>query len=93
MTSSRKIYKVVVAEMAADFIREQPRKIQRQIMMKIDALAENPRGLGEPIKNSKDIFKVRSGWYRIAYQIKDDKLLVLVVRIGHRSDFYEYYDR
>jgi mRNA interferase RelE/StbE len=93
MAASRKICKVLISDDAADFIRSQPRKIQRQIMMKIDSLAENPRVVGEPIKNSKDAFKIRSGWYRIAYQIKDDKLLVLVIRIGHRSDFYQYYDR
>ena len=34
------------------------------------------------------IFRVRSGDYRILYQIHDEKLLVLVIRIGHRRQIY-----
>ena len=45
-----------------------------------------------PIKNSDGIYKIRSGTYRIAYQIIDERLIVLVVRVGHRSDFYRFYD-
>ena len=93
MAKSRKIYKVRIAQDAADFVRSQPKKIQRQIMNKIDSLADNPRTRGEPIRNSKDTFKIRSRWYRIAYKIQRTKVIVLVVRIRHRKDFYKYYDK
>ena len=93
MVKSGKIYKVKIADDAADFIRGQTKKIQRQIMNKINSLTESPETRGEPIKNSTNTFKIRSGWYRIAYQIQGNNLLVLVVRIGHRKDFYQYYDK
>lgn len=93
MAKSGKIYKVKVAEDAAVFIRAQPRKIQRQIMNKINSLAESPESRGELIRNSTDTFKIRSGWYRIAYKIRKSNIVVLVVRIGHRKDFYQYYDK
>ena len=93
MAESRKIYRIQIAKDAADFIRVQPKKIQRQIMRRINSLAESPESCGEPIENSRDTFKIRSGWYRIAYKIQRSKVLVLVIRIGHRRDFYKYYDR
>ena len=92
MGKSRKIYKIEIAEIAADFIRTQTKKIQRQIFSEITSLAQEPYGKGRRIKNSSDVFKIRPGCYRIAYSIKEDRLLVLVIRIGHRKDFYRYYD-
>ena len=35
-----------------------------------------------------NIWRVRVGDYRIVYTIKDDILLVLVLRIGHRREIY-----
>jgi addiction module RelE/StbE family toxin len=35
------------------------------------------------------IWRVRVNDYRIVYQIKDDQLLILIIRIGHRKDIYE----
>ena len=88
-----KKYKVEVDEDAADFIRKESKKIQRQIMKKINSLAEEPHKKGREIKNSGNTFKIRSGAYRIAYKIEERRVLVLVVRVGYRKDFYKYYDR
>ncbi len=35
---------------------------------------------------SPPVYRVREGQYRVLYTINDDKLVVLVVRIAHRSD-------
>ena len=34
------------------------------------------------------LYRLRVGDYRIVYKIDDDRLIVLVVRIGHRKDIY-----
>jgi len=90
---SGKIYKVRIAQVAADFIREQSRKTQRQILDKIALLAKDPYNRSERIKGTPDMFKIRSGDYRIAYKVEKDRLLILVVRVGHRRDFYRYFDQ
>jgi mRNA interferase RelE/StbE len=33
-------------------------------------------------------YRIRAGWYRIVYEVHDDVLVVLVVRVGHRRDVY-----
>ncbi len=57
---------------------------------KLRALAEDPRPRGcKKLAGREDIWRVRVGDYRVLYQILDDALLVLVVRVRHRKDVYE----
>ena len=93
MAKSGKIYKIKIADTAADFIRKQAKKNQRQIMNKISSLAENPHSKGDAIKSKPEFFKNRLGNFCIAYTVKERQVLVLVVRVGHRKDFYCYFER
>ena len=65
---------------------------RRRVGRVIDALASNPRPLKcEKInagKKSPVIYRIRAGRHRIIYTVKDDRLLVLVVRIAGRKDSY-----
>lgn len=55
----------------------------------MESLAVNPRPHGtKKLVGLDQLFRVRVGDYRIVYQIQDDKLVVLVVGIGHRKDVY-----
>ncbi len=82
-------YRIVIDEKALADLAELPRKIQRQIANKIDNLASNPRPAGcKVIQQDKSLYRIRSGDYRIVYQIRQKQVLVLVVRIGHRKDIY-----
>ncbi len=59
----------------------------------IDALAINPRPHGyKKLRGVEDIYRVRSGGYRVLYQINDDAQLleVLIVKVGDRADVYRY---
>ncbi len=51
---------------------------------------ENPRSLGEALRGPElgKYWKYRVGQYRIICDIRDDRILILVVRIGHRRDVY-----
>jgi len=69
MNKSGNIYEVKIAKDAVDFIKQQSKKIQRQIINKINYIAENPQEYGSLIKNSDNQFKVRTGNYRIAYKL------------------------
>jgi mRNA interferase RelE/StbE len=63
---------------------------QRIIDAHIFALADNPRPAGAiPLKGEgRGLWRLRSGDWRILYQVHDKELVVLVVDIGHRRDVY-----
>lgn len=67
----------------------QPRDRAR-LLHAIESLAEEPRPLG--VKKLKgetiDIWRIRVGSNRVLYTIEDDRLTVVVVRIGHRKEVY-----
>ena len=54
------------------------------------AKLENPRSLGQALQDSKfgEYSRYRVGDYRIICEIQDKKLIVLVLRIGHRREIY-----
>lgn len=55
----------------------------------MDALAGDPRPKGvKKLFGLDDLYRIRVGEYRVVYQIQDNRLIVLVVRIGHRKDVY-----
>jgi len=57
---------------------------------KLKRLEEDARPHGcEEIKGAENLYHLWSGDYRIVYQVFDDKILIIVVRIGHRSYVYK----
>lgn len=49
----------------------------------------NPRELGEPLHGPlRSVWKYRVGDYRIIADPRDEELVVLIVRLGHRSTIY-----
>lgn len=83
------IYRAELTPRAQRDFRKLPRHIQPRIAKKIDALAESPRpGGAEILSGSERLYRIRAGDYRVIYQIQDELLVVLVVRIGDRKEIY-----
>ena len=60
-----------------------------RIGKRIDSLRDDPRPPdAKKLKGTDDLYRVRAGDYRVVYMIKDDILLVLVVRVAHRKEAY-----
>ena len=56
----------------------------------IKELAENPRPFGSvKLSGSENIYRIRVGIYRIIYSIKDNILVVEIIKIDHRSSVYK----
>ena len=52
-------------------------------------LANDPRPPGcDKLAGVENLYRIRVGDYRVVYQIRDEMLLVLVVKIGHRREVY-----
>lgn len=66
-----------------------PQSIQKRLVPYINALAETPRpSKVKKLVGEENQYRIRVGDYRIVYQIQDQLLLVLILKIGHRSDIY-----
>lgn len=51
--------------------------------------AENPRQWGKPLRGEKrDLWRYRVGDYRLICDIQDERVVVLVLEVGHRKDVY-----
>ena len=82
-------YAVQIARRAARTLAALPRGEQQRIRAAVDLLADQPRPPGATkLSGEKRAYRVRVGDYRIIYEIFDDRLIVQVVRIGHRRDIY-----
>jgi mRNA interferase RelE/StbE len=87
------MYKIRYKPKAQKFIEGQSLKIKRRLIKKIEDLQKNPRPPGSKLLDSKkDIYRIRTGNYRIIYQIRDKVLLVIVAKVGDRKDIYRNLD-
>ncbi|MEJ2705314.1 MAG: type II toxin-antitoxin system RelE/ParE family toxin [Sedimentisphaerales bacterium] len=83
------MYTVKLKPQAQKFIEAQSKKVQRQLIQRIEALQEGPRPpASKCLEAKKKIYRVRSGNFRIIYQIKDKELLVIVAKAADRKDVY-----
>ena len=85
------MYEVRLKRSVEKFLSEQTLKLRRQLVRKISSLAENPSPPGSK-KLDDNIYRIRSGSYRIIYQVKQSQLIVLVVKVGHRQGIYKHSD-
>ncbi len=86
---AKRAYAVMFAPAADRELRRLPEAVQRRIIAAVETLQENPRPVGtKKLAGTEDLWRVRVGEYRVVYQIDDDRLLVLVVRVAHRKDVY-----
>jgi mRNA interferase RelE/StbE len=82
-------YRVEIARRAARSIASLQRQDQQRIRAAIDLLADNPRPPGcARLTGEANAYRVRTGSYRILYEVFDDRLVVHVIRVGHRRDVY-----
>ena len=83
-------YQIVLAPSAARQLRKFDPDIRRRIQAVLELLAENPRPpAATQLVGGAGEWRVRTGDYRVIYEIDDGRLLVLVLRMGHSREVYE----
>ncbi|WP_252177483.1 type II toxin-antitoxin system RelE/ParE family toxin [Endozoicomonas sp. 4G] len=69
------------------------RKLPKATVIKLVALAESlvndphPEGCRK-LSGTEHTYRVRSGDYRIVYQVDNGQLIIEVVKVGHRKEVY-----
>ena len=86
---TRPKYEVEVTASAARALRKLERPAQVRIAHAIDLLSGDPQPRNAvKLAEANDLYRIRTGDYRIIYSIADDKLIILVIAIGHRREIY-----
>jgi len=69
--------------------RQQAKRILKFLYDRIEKL-DDPRSIGKALHGSRlgEFWKYRVGDYRLICKIEDDRLVVLVLRVGHRKEIY-----
>ena len=81
-------YKIYFKESVEKDIRAIPKKDLKKILLRIEALAKDPRPPGYEKLTGQEKYRIRQGTYRIIYSIQDNELTIWVVKVGHRKDVY-----
>ena len=82
--------RLLIKRSAAKDIEAISRKAdRRRIVQRIQALADDPRPSGAKRLSGSERYRLRQRPYRNLYEIEDDRLIVVVVKIGHRKDVYK----
>lgn len=69
-------------------------KLERPVAGRIlhflkERVSADPRSVGEPLKGTlSEFWRYRVGSYRLYAEIQDEKVTVLIVKVGHRRDVY-----
>jgi len=82
-------YRLVVKKSVAKDLRHLPNKDVERILKRINLLCENPRSEGCIKLSGQERYRVRQSVYRIIYEIQDDELVIVVVKVAHRGDVYQ----
>lgn len=81
-------FSLVFKKSVAKDLQGIPKKDVSRLLKCFEALAEDPRGKGCEKLSGQERYRLRQGLYRIVYEIQDDVLVVIVVKVGHRRDIY-----
>lgn len=82
-------YSIEFRRSVAKDLRAIPNKDVQRILQRIDALSDDPRPPGCEKLSGLERYRLRQGSYRILYEIFDERVLIVVVKVGHRRSVYQ----
>ncbi len=84
------MYKIVFKKEAAKSLSKIPSKAAQSIRRKLEAIAANPYGNHPDAKKlqGREGYRLRIGDWRVIYEIQNDRLVILVLKIAPRGEVY-----
>lgn len=82
-------YRIDVSATAERQLRKLEPEVRARMIDAIKNLASNPRPRrSRKLRGYEDVFRIRKGVFRIIYSIEDDRLLIIILKVGHRREIY-----
>jgi len=93
-TMANSPWKVFFQKSALKEYRKLPKKVRGKIDEALEILSINPLSellTFKKIRGKDNHYRIRVGDYRIVYTPQNDKLIIRVIRVGHRKDVYRFF--
>ena len=82
-------HSIEISRTAEKQLKKLNRDNQRRVVKAIVALTDDPRPQGSrKLAGYDDVFQIRVGPYRVLYSVSGKKLVIIILKIGHRKDVY-----
>ncbi len=83
------LYRLEFSAKAARQFKTLSPQVQKFLQPRLEALVENPRSPGvTKLSEYGNLHRLRAGDYRIFFEIQESPRVILVVKVGHRSEVY-----
>lgn len=82
-------YSIEISRTAEKQLRKLPAAHRRRVARAMVALGSEPHPPGSrKLAGYEDVFRIRVGVYRVIYSVSGRKLVIIILKIGHRKDVY-----
>lgn len=84
------MYKIVFKKEAAKSLSKLPRNVAKTIRQKLEAVAANPYAENPNARKvqGREGYRLRVGDWRVLYEIQNDQLVILVLKVAPRGEVY-----
>jgi len=81
-------YKILIRPSAVKDLDRLPNKETKNILIRIALLRDEPRPIGVQKLTNEEGYRIRSGNYRILFEVNDKSQTIIIYRVKHRKDVY-----
>lgn len=81
-------YRLVFRKSVSKDLRRIPNKDVARILRRMEGLLDNPRPDDSEKLSGQARYRIRQGVCRVIYELEDERLVVTVVKVGHRKNIY-----
>ena len=82
-------YRVELTRTAEKQLRRVAQRSRARLVEAMQALADAPRPRGaRKLEGYEAVYRIRVGQYRIVYEVIDERIVVIVLKVGHRKEVY-----
>jgi len=84
-------YRIEFVKSARKEFERLPARIRTKTAEALNLLSQNPYSellRIKKLKGAENLYRIRLGDYRVGYEIRNERLIVLVIKIGHRREVY-----
>jgi mRNA interferase RelE/StbE len=86
-------YRLFLHKSVTKFLEKCPLKQKQEIKQKLELLKQNPYSNPQldikVMQGYEEVYRLRVGQYRLIYQIKQNELIIFVMKAGNRGDVYK----